>query len=141
MKTKKNLYAIRLIKKYFNSEPFDSQLLLDIILQQQDMAYPILESITNITNIPQTNLDTSPESRACPRATQQGCTKCGGTWSTVLTQEKITIKKMDWMDFNFQHNFNDRNIVGQIFEKSKSRIGKNFMTNRLSTINWKIGYT
>ena len=50
-------------------------------------------------------------------------------------------KKMDWMDFNFQHNFNDRNIIGQIFEKSKSRIGKNFMANRLSTINWKIGYT
>ena len=25
------------------------------------------------------NLDKSPESRACPRATQQGCAKCGGT--------------------------------------------------------------
>ena len=25
------------------------------------------------------NLDTSTESRACPRATQQGCAKCGGT--------------------------------------------------------------
>ena len=45
------------------------------------------------------NLDSSPKSRACPRATQQDCAKCGGTpllsrsWHRKIFRRKADKKK------------------------------------------------
>ena len=44
----------------------------------------------------------------------------------------------DWIDLNFQQNFNDRNNHVQINDASKLRIGRNTLMNRLNCINNKI---
>ena len=44
----------------------------------------------------------------------------------------------DWIDLNFQQNFNDRNNHVQINDVSKLRFGRNTLMNRLNCINNKI---
>ena len=44
----------------------------------------------------------------------------------------------DWMDLNFQQNFNARNDFVQIYDVSQLKVGKNLMMNRLSILNGQI---
>ena len=46
----------------------------------------------------------------------------------------------DWMDMNFQQNFNDRTDRVHITDNSRLRIGKNCIMNRMSCINNKIKF-
>ena len=46
----------------------------------------------------------------------------------------------DWIDLNVQQNFNGRNLKVQITDKSRIRIGKNLLTNRLTLIDKTIEY-
>ena len=47
----------------------------------------------------------------------------------------------DWIDLNFQQNFNNRNNHVQITDVSNLRIGRNTTMNRLNCINNKIDYS
>ena len=44
----------------------------------------------------------------------------------------------DWIDLNFQQNFNNPNNHVQINDISNLRIGKNSLMNRMNCINSKI---
>ena len=46
----------------------------------------------------------------------------------------------DWIDLNFQQNFNERNNHVQIYEVSRLRIGRNTIVNRLKCLNNSIDY-
>ena len=50
-------------------------------------------------------------------------------------------ENMDWIDLNFQQNFNDRNLHVRINDVSRLRIGKNTIMNRLNCLNGKIEYS
>ena len=41
----------------------------------------------------------------------------------------------DWIDLNFQQNFNARNDNIQIYDVSRLKVGKNLIINRLSILN------
>ena len=41
----------------------------------------------------------------------------------------------DWIDLNFQQNFNGRSNVFQISDNSNLRIGKNILMNRMDVLN------
>ena len=45
------------------------------------------------------------------------------------------IYSKDWLDLNFQQNFNERRTKVMIFDTSQRKIGKNLSTNRLKIIN------
>ena len=44
----------------------------------------------------------------------------------------------DWIDLNFQQNFNARNDNIQIYDVSRLKVGKNLIINRLSILNGQI---
>ena len=46
----------------------------------------------------------------------------------------------NWIDLNFQQNFNERSNWVQIYDVSKLTIGKNNIMNRFNCINNKIDY-
>ena len=46
----------------------------------------------------------------------------------------------DWMDFNFQQNFNARNNYVQMIDYSNLRVGKNILMNRMGCLNNEIDY-
>ena len=46
----------------------------------------------------------------------------------------------DWVDMNFQQNFNTRNDTIQIIDTSRLKIGKNIVMNRLSILSRLIKY-
>ena len=46
----------------------------------------------------------------------------------------------DWVNLNFQQNFNEKIENVQIFDTSKLRVFKNILTNRLCILNSKINY-
>ena len=46
----------------------------------------------------------------------------------------------DWVDLNYQQNFNNRQKFVQINDESALRIGKNILMNRLGILNNKIDY-
>ena len=98
--------------------------------------------------------------RARPRATQQGCAKCGGTsplsrsWHRKKFRRKADNKKKikkklykvfndkeqkdDWVDINFSMNFNNRCKNVLLTDMSSLRVGKNILSNRLSIISNKV---
>ena len=45
------------------------------------------------------------------------------------------IYSKDWLDLNFQQNFNERRTKVMIFDTSQRKIGKNISSNRLKIIN------
>ena len=49
-------------------------------------------------------------------------------------------ENQDWIDLNFQQNFNDRSIRVQINDVSNLRIGRNSLMNRMNCINNKVDY-
>ena len=51
------------------------------------------------------------------------------------------IKNEDWMDMNWQQNFNNRLTCVQINDFSRIKIGKNSILNRLGVLNNEIKYT
>ena len=46
----------------------------------------------------------------------------------------------NWIDLNFQQNFNDRNNYVQIFDTSRLMIGRNTIVNRFKCLNNTIDY-
>ena len=46
----------------------------------------------------------------------------------------------DWVDLNYQQNFNNRQKFVQINDESALKIGKNILMNRLGILNNKIDY-
>ena len=46
----------------------------------------------------------------------------------------------NWIDLNFQQNFNERNNLVQIYEVSRLLIGRNTLVNRLKCLNNSIDY-
>ena len=46
----------------------------------------------------------------------------------------------NWLDLNFQQNFNGRNNFVKNFDTSRIRIGKNSIANRLNCLNGNIDY-
>ena len=46
----------------------------------------------------------------------------------------------DWIDLNFQHNFNSMNNQVKPTDKSRLRIGKTYIVNRLVCLNNLIDY-
>ena len=51
-----------------------------------------------------------------------------------------TMESEDWMDLNFQQNFNQRMNTVQIIDKSRLRIGRNVLMNRLPILNNEINF-
>ena len=51
-----------------------------------------------------------------------------------------TMDSEDWMDLNFQQNFNQRMNTVQIIDKSRLRIGRNVLMNRLPILNNEINF-
>ena len=51
-----------------------------------------------------------------------------------------SIENENWIDLNFQQNFNDRNTRVQINDVSRLTVGKNNIMNRLNCINNKLDY-
>ena len=65
------------------------------------------------------------------------------TYRLALQLFKIhnsTTQKNDWLDYNFQQNFNNRMNKVQIIDRSNLRIGRNNMMNRMAYLNGKIDY-
>ena len=63
------------------------------------------------------------------------------TYKHLLLLHKLnnsTDQNDDWMDLNYQQNFNDQNNMIHIVDYSRMRVGKNILANRLSIINEKI---
>ena len=46
----------------------------------------------------------------------------------------------DWMDINFNQSFNNRYDKIKFFDVSKTKIGRNLLSNRIATINNNIEY-
>ena len=46
--------------------------------------------------------------------------------------------RLDWMDLNWQQNFGNKQNFIQIVDKSRIKVGKNILVNRLPIINNKI---
>ena len=46
----------------------------------------------------------------------------------------------DWLDLNHQQNFNNRQKYVQINDVSKTKIGRNILSNRLGILNNQIDY-
>ena len=46
----------------------------------------------------------------------------------------------DWLDLNYQQNFNNRQKYVQINDVSTTKIGKNILSNRLGILNNQIDY-
>ena len=46
----------------------------------------------------------------------------------------------DWMDINFNQYFNNRCDKIKFFDVSKTKIGRNLLSNRIATINLNIEY-
>ena len=46
----------------------------------------------------------------------------------------------DWVDLNYQQNFNNRQKCVQITDESRTKIGKNVLLNRLGILNNKIDF-
>ena len=51
-----------------------------------------------------------------------------------------TQRNADWIDLNFQQNFNNRQKYVLINDESSLRIGKNLLMNRLGVLNNLIEY-
>ena len=51
-----------------------------------------------------------------------------------------TKENENWIDLNFQQNFNDRNNYVQIFDTSRLMIGRNTIVNRFKCLNNTIDY-
>ena len=41
----------------------------------------------------------------------------------------------DWLDLNFQQNFNERNDFINVIDTSRLKVGKNILVKRLTSIN------
>ena len=48
--------------------------------------------------------------------------------------------RQDWIDLNFQQNFNNRNNFINVFENSRLKVGKNLLVNRMTCINGMINH-
>ena len=46
----------------------------------------------------------------------------------------------DWIQLNFQQQFNGRNVNIQFFNVSNYKVGKNLLVNRFRNLNNKINY-
>ena len=65
------------------------------------------------------------------------------TYRLALQLFKIhnsTTQNNDWLDYNFQQNFNNRMNKVQIIDRSSLRIGRNNMMNRMTCLNGKIDF-
>ena len=43
--------------------------------------------------------------------------------------------RKDWIDLNFQQNFNNRNNFINVFENSRLKVGRNLLVNKIRCIN------
>ena len=52
----------------------------------------------------------------------------------------LELPHLDWIDINFQQNFNNRSSYMNFFKTNRYKIGENIISNRLHIINAKIEY-
>ena len=52
----------------------------------------------------------------------------------------LELPHLDWIDINFQQNFNNRSSYMNFFKTNRYKIGENIINNRLHIINAKIEY-
>ena len=50
------------------------------------------------------------------------------------------IPSSDWIDMNFQQNFNNRSTKINFFKNNRFKVGENLMCNRFDILNGKINY-
>ena len=72
---------------------------------------------------------------------QAGFDPPGEKWQLCLNIVIALTRKpprLDWMDLNWQQNFGNKQNFVQIVDKSRIKVGKNILVNRLPIINNKI---
>ena len=57
-----------------------------------------------------------------------------------LSLQLYKVNNEDWIDMNYQQNFNTRLDCVQIFDDANIRIGKNILINRLNVLNNEIKF-
>ena len=65
---------------------------------------------------------------------------CSWLWRRSGQHYNGEINNDDWIDMHFQQNFNLRTNTVQIVDRSKLKIGKNIMLNRLLILNRQIDF-
>ena len=65
---------------------------------------------------------------------------CSWLWRRSGQHYDGEINNDDWIDMHFQQNFNLRTNTVQIVDRSKLKIGKNIMLNRLLILNRQIDF-
>ena len=64
-------------------------------------------------------------------------------YSHAILLHKVTNDQnqtKDWLDLNFNQNFNERCEKANFIDTSKNKVGKNLISNRLTIINNEIPY-
>ena len=152
-KAKKNLHAIKLIRKHFTKKE-----ILQLITSNY---YSILYYNSEIWHIPSLSYQSKRYMLSASATPLKLCTKYDENVSFATlhnihnraTPEKMIKYKMalqlhkiynddtmsfEWQQMFFVQNFNERNQIAKFIDLSRYKIGKNLITNRLNIINNKI---
>ena len=155
-KAKKALQAIKLIKKHFNTKE-----LMTLIIANY---YSILFYNAEIWHLPSLS---RPAKQTLLSASAAPLKICCNTYHPLMSYEHLhtisqrptplKLKKYshalllhkvtndqnqtkDWLDLNFNQNFNERCEKANFIDTSKNKVGKNLISNRLTIINNEIPY-
>ena len=153
-KAKRTLHAIKLIKNYFTKDELKQLLTLNfysvLYYNCEIWLTPMLETrckkqllaaSSMALKICVSHYDSSISFNKLHEL-QKRATPTKMMWYRLAVQlykvYNAIMMNDDWIDLNFQQNFNDRNNHVQINDASKLRIGRNTLMNRLNCINNKI---
>ena len=150
-KSKKNLHAIKLIRKHFNKKEilqlitsnyysvlyYNSEIWHIPSLSYQSKKYLLSASATPCTKYVE-NMSFATLHYLNDRATPDNIIK----YKTALQLHKIyndNSMSVEWQQMFFVQNFNKRNHKAKFVDISKYKIGKNFITNRLTKVELQLG--
>ena len=155
-KSKKSLHAIKLIAKYLNKNEikqiitsnFYSQLYYNCEIWLMPSLSPVLKqqllsastrALKLLNNYSDLRISFDQQHKLQGRATPNEIMK----YKLSIQLYKLyngTQQNADWIDLNFQQNFNNRQKYVLINDESSLRIGKNLLMNRLGVLNNLIEY-
>ena len=153
-KSKRALHAIKLIKKHFNKEElrqlltanyysilyYNAEVWLIPSLNQQ-LKKHLLSASSAALRLIESSWDDRVSFRDLHLRNKRATPMQMMTYKHSLQLHKLYNSNMqsnDWLDLNFQQNFNARQNHFQIIDTSRLKVGKNKLCNRLNLLNGKI---
>ena len=152
-KARKSLHAIKLIRRYFTVDELRGLITSNFysVLYYNSEVWLLL---TLKASIKQKLLSASSEAlRLCSRMDWttsfemlHTINKRATPMSIMKYKHSIELYRLynsgeereDWIDLNFQQNFNNRNEFINVIDTSTIRVGKNMLVNRLTILNGQI---